>query len=94
VARASSDRNLIALTGEYWSRQGQLLEAEAQYRRAAEHRWKKQGGAFLLDWANVLEALGRSDEAVRALQQCVTQDPETPSAAEARKRVQAVAVPG
>lgn len=88
VVRAASERNLAFHGAELHRARGDVTRALAHYEAGARHRWRWQGGSGLLNWGTLLAELGRHDEARAGWLQCVTQDPLSLAAGEAKRRLE------
>lgn len=86
AVRPSSRRNALAIRGRVALAVGAIDEAERLLRAAAVHPWRGQGGDALLIWGEVLQCLGRPDEALYAWGLAVERDPQSESAQLAKER--------
>jgi hypothetical protein len=84
--RPASERNGLFLLARVAAGQGRLEEAEGLARRAAGHAWRGQGGDGLLLWGDLLDQLGRLEEARRAWRLAASRDPQSESARMAATR--------
>lgn len=87
IVRASSSRNVEFAWAELHRARGDTDRALARYEAGAKHAWRWQGGSGLLNYGTLLSELGRHDDARAAWQQCVTQDPQSLAAIEAKQRL-------
>jgi tetratricopeptide (TPR) repeat protein len=87
AVRASSKRNGTYLLATVAHRRGQTERALALFAEAAEHPYRGQGGAALLEWGDLLAEVGRRDDAARAWQLVLERDPESAAAEVARGRL-------
>lgn len=87
IVRASSSRNVEFAWAELHRARGDTGRALARYEAGAKHVWRWQGGSGLLSYGTVLAELGRHHDARAAWQQCVTQDPQSLAAIEAKQRL-------
>ncbi len=86
--RASTHRNGAFLLARIAAAAGDAAEAERQFKRAANHRYRGQGGDGLLAWGEFLAANDRRPEALEAWRLATERDPESESAARARARIE------
>ena len=87
AVRISSRRNALYLHARVATAAGDLAGAERWCRRGAEHAFQGQGGDGLLLWGEVLERLGRPDQAAAAWRLAIERDPESESARTAAGRL-------
>lgn len=87
LLRASSQRNFLALEALLFERRGELDKALEKYEAAAAHLWKFQGGHALLRHGDLLEKMGRREDARTIWRRCVEQDPQCFSCGQARERL-------
>lgn len=78
--RISSKRNVLFLRARLAGTRGDWDSAERLCREAVQHRFRRQGGAGILLWAEALKQLGRPAEADAALRLVVQRDPESEAA--------------
>ncbi len=78
--RISSKRNVLFLRARLSAARGDWDGAERLCREAVQHRFRGQGGAGILLWAEALKQLGRPAEADAALRLVAQRDPESEAA--------------
>jgi tetratricopeptide (TPR) repeat protein len=81
--RISSKRNVLFLRARLAAARDEWDRAERLCSEAVRHRFRGQGGAGILLWAEALRRLGRQGEADAALRLVAERDPESEAAAAA-----------
>jgi tetratricopeptide (TPR) repeat protein len=89
--RAASTRNGWFLLGHVAELDGALEPACELFQRGADHAYRRQGGASLLAWGDILVKRGRLDEARTAWALASERDPESEAAGRARERLHVAA---
>jgi tetratricopeptide (TPR) repeat protein len=89
--RPSSERNGWFMLARLAAIKGDLRDASGWCTRASAHSYKGQGGDGLLLWGEVLERLGRIDDARRAWTLVGERDPESECVAWAKEGLRATA---
>lgn len=84
--RAASERNGLFLLAEISAAEGETESALEYFQRGLAHRYRAQGGASLLGYADLLTELGRHSDAARAEELIVGRDPQSAAAAQVLRR--------